>query len=568
MSTTVTEKPTVSDAGVDKRPKRARKPEGQWKIDGTAPLNHVEEVKQEEDVLAVKQRVIDIYSRQGFDSIPADDLAPRFKWLGIYTQRRQDLGGELTGQVPDAELQDKYLMMRVRFDGGLASPERLRAVGEISRDYARSTADFTDRQNIQLHWIRIEDVPAIWEKLDSVGLTSILGCGDVPRIILGSPVAGVSAEEIIDATPAIEKIQRDLLPDPEFHNLPRKFKSAISGHSRQDVTHEIQDVSFIGSVHPEHGPGFECYVGGGLSTNPMIAQSLGAWIPLEEVPEVWAGVARIFRDYGFRRLRNRARLKFLVAQWGVEKFREVLENEYLGRKLIDGPHQPINPGYRDHIGAHPQKDGKFYLGVKPTVGHTTGEQLIAIAEVAERFGIERIRTTAEKELLFLDVERTDLAPLATALDETGLFSKPSEWRRNIISCTGLEFCKLAHATTKSRAVELVDELEERIGDIDVPVRIALNGCPNSCARTQVADIGFKGQTVTDADGNRVEGFQVHLGGSMNVGANFGRKVKGHKVIADEVGDYVVRVVSHFQQQRTEGETFQEWIQRADEEDLK
>ena len=159
MSTTVTEKPTVSDAGVDKRPKRARKPEGQWKIDGTAPLNHVEEVKQEEDVLAVKQRVIDIYSKQGFDSIPADDLAPRFKWLGIYTQRRQDLGGELTGQVPDAELQDKYLMMRVRFDGGLAFPERLRAVGEISRDYARSTADFTDRQNIQLHWIRIEDVP-------------------------------------------------------------------------------------------------------------------------------------------------------------------------------------------------------------------------------------------------------------------------------------------------------------------------------------------------------------------------------------------------------------------------
>lgn len=568
MSTTVTEKPTVSDAGVDKRPRRARKPEGQWKIDGTTPLNHVEEVKQEEDVLAVKQRVIDIYSRQGFDSIPADDLAPRFKWLGIYTQRRQDLGGELTGQVPDAELQDKYLMMRVRFDGGLASPERLRVVGEISRDYARSTADFTDRQNIQLHWIRIEDVPAIWEKLESVGLTSILGCGDVPRIILGSPVAGVSAEEIIDATPAIEKIQRDLLPDPEFHNLPRKFKSAISGHSRQDVTHEIQDVSFIGSVHPEHGPGFECYVGGGLSTNPMIAQSLGAWIPLEEVPDVWAGVARIFRDYGFRRLRNRARLKFLVAQWGIEKFREVLETEYLGRKLIDGPHQPINPGYRDHIGAHPQKDGKFYLGVKPTVGHTTGEQLIAIADVAERFGVDRIRTTAEKELIFLDVERTDLSPLAAALDETGLFSKPSEWRRNIISCTGLEFCKLAHATTKSRAVELVDELEERIGDIDVPVRIALNGCPNSCARTQVADIGFKGQTVTDADGNRVEGFQVHLGGSMNINANFGRKVKGHKVIADEVGDYVVRVVSHFNQQRTERETFQEWIQRADEEDLK
>ena len=458
-------------------------------------------------------------------------------------------------------------MMRVRFEGGQVTPARLRAVGEISRDYARSTADFTDRQNIQLHWLRIEDIPAIWEKLDTVGLSPLLGCGDVPRIILGSPVAGVAAEEIIDATPAIERIQREHLPNPEFHNLPRKFKSAISGHSRQDVTHEIQDVAFIGSVHPEHGPGFECFVGGGLSTNPMLAQSLGAWIPLEEVPDVWAGVARIFRDYGYRRLRNRARLKFLVAEWGIEKFRQVLEDEYLHRTLIDGPHQPTNPGYRDHIGIHPQKDGRFYLGVKPTVGHTTGEQLIAIAEVAERFGIERIRTTSEKELLFLDVERADLAALAAALDETGLYSQPSEWRRNIISCTGLEFCKLAHATTKSRAVELVDELEERVGDIDVPVRIAVNGCPNSCARTQVADIGFKGQTVTDADGNRVEGFQVHLGGSMNLNANFGRKLRGHKVLADEIGDYVTRVVTHFRDQRAPEETFQEWVQRAAEEDL-
>lgn len=562
--TTATQAPPARKA----RPARAKKPEGQWKIDGREPLNHVEEVKQEEEVLAVRDRVIDIYSKQGFDSIPADDIAPRFKWLGIYTQRRQDLGGELTGQLSDAELQDNYFMMRIRFDGGLASPAKLRAVGEVSRDYARSTADFTDRQNIQLHWIEIENVPAIWEKLESVGLSTLLGCGDVPRVILGSPVAGVAAEEIIDASPAIETIQRDYLPNPEFHNLPRKFKSAISGHARQDVTHEIQDVSFIGSVHPEYGPGFECYVGGGLSTNPMLAQSLGAWIPLEDVPEVWAGVARIFRDYGFRRLRNRARLKFLVAQWGIEKFRQVLEDEYLGRKLIDGPHQPINPGYRDHIGAYPQKDGRFYLGVKPTVGHTTGEQLIAIADVAERFGIERIRTTPDKELLFLDVEREQLSPLARALDEVGLYSSPSEWRRNIISCTGLEFCKLAHVTTKSRAIELVDELEDRIGDIDVPVRISLNGCPNACARTQVADIGLKGQTVTDADGNRVEGFQVHLGGSMNIGANFGRKVKGHKVIADELGDYVVRVVTHFKEQRIDGETFQEWVQRADEEHLK
>ncbi|MCQ9353370.1 nitrite/sulfite reductase [Corynebacterium sp. 153RC1] len=548
-------------------PTRARKPEGQWKIDGTEPLNADERIKQEDDGLSARQRVIDIYSKQGFASIPAEDLAPRFKWLGLYTQRRQDLGGELTGQLENSELQDEYFMLRVRFDGGRVTPEQLRVVGEISRDYARSTADFTDRQNIQLHWIRIEDVPTIWEKLEAVGLSTLMGCGDVPRVILGSPVAGIAADEIIDATPAIEEIVENYLMREEFVNLPRKFKSAISGNARQDITHEIQDIAFIGVEHPEHGPGFECFVGGGLSTNPMLSQSLGAWVPIERVPEVWAGVAGLFRDYGFRRLRNRARLKFLVAQWGIEKFREVLETEYLTAPLIDGPSAPINPGSRDHLGVHPQKDGNFYVGVKPTVGHATGEQLIEIAQVAEDFGLTRLRTTPDKELLFLDVPEEQIEPLSAALDATGLYSKPSEFRRGIISCTGLEFCKLAHVTTKARAIELVDDLEARLGDLDVPLKISLNGCPNACARSQVADIGLKGQTVTDEDGNRVEGFQVHLGGALGLNPDFGRKLRGHKVTSVEVGDYVVRLVEKYKQQRTEGEQFREWVLRADEADL-
>lgn len=551
------------------RPARQRKPkpEGQWKVDGTQPLNADERIKQEDGGLSARQRVIDIYSKEGFSSIPAEDLAPRFKWLGLYTQRRQDLGGELTGQLDNSELQDEYFMLRVRFDGGRVTPQQLRTVGEISRDYARSTADFTDRQNIQLHWIEIENVPTIWDKLEAVGLSTLMGCGDVPRVILGSPVAGIAKDEIIDGTPAIEEIVNDWLMREEFQNLPRKFKSAISGHARQDVTHEIQDVAFIGSVHPEYGPGFECFVGGGLSTNPMLSQPLGAWIPIERVPEVWGAVATLFRDYGFRRLRNRARLKFLVAQWGIEKFREVLETEYLSEPLIDGPKVEINPGSRDHLGVHEQKDGKFYVGVKPTVGHATGEQLIAIADVAEKFGITRLRTTPDKELLFLDVNQDDVVALQKALDETGLYSNPSEFRRGIVSCTGLEFCKLAHTTTKARAIELVDHLEDRLGDIDVPLKISLNGCPNSCARTQVADFGFKGQTVTDSEGNRVEGFQVHLGGTLGLDPFFGRKLRGHKVTSEEVGDYVVRVVEKFKEQREPGEQFREWAVRAEEADL-
>lgn len=545
---------------------RAKKPEGQWLVDGKAPLNHDEEIKQESPVLDVKQRVIDTYSKGGFDSIDREDLYPRFKWLGLYTQRKQNLGGEFTGE-DNKVLEDKYFMMRVRFDGGICSTEQARAVGELSRDYARSTVDLTDRQNIQFHWVRIEDVPAIWEKLEEHGLNTWDACGDVPRVILGSPVAGIAKDEIIDATPAIRKIQ-EIVTAEEFQNLPRKFKTAISGNARQDVVHEINDLAFIGVEHPELGPGFECYVGGGLSTNPMLAQSLGAFVTLEQVPDVWAGVVRIFRDYGYRRLRNRARLKFLVAEWGIEKFRQVLEDDYLGYKLPDGPKAPNNLIDRDHIGVHEQKDGKCYIGVKPTLGHMSGEQLIAVADLAERYGVTDLRFTPFKELLLLGVAPEDVEKLQGDLEEMGLYSNPSEFRRGLLSCTGLEYCKLAHVTTKSRAIELADELEERFGDLDSPITISLNGCPNACARHQVSDIGFKGQMVVNGEGEKVEGFQVHLGGTIGEGANFGRKLRGHKVLSTELTDYVTRVVQHYVDHREEGETFRQWVVRADEADLR
>mgnify|MGYP002712109023 FL=1 len=545
---------------------RAKKSQGQWLVDGTDPLNHDEEIKQESPVLDVKQRVIDTYSKGGFDSIDREDLYPRFKWLGLYTQRKQNLGGEFTGE-DNKVLEDKYFMMRVRFDGGICSTEQARAVGELSRDYARSTVDLTDRQNIQFHWVRIEDVPAIWEKLEANGLNTWDACGDVPRVILGSPVAGIAKDEIVDATPAIREIQK-IVTDDEFQNLPRKFKTAISGNARQDVVHEINDLAFIGVEHPELGPGFECYVGGGLSTNPMLAQSLGAFVNLEQVPDVWANVVRIFRDYGYRRLRNRARLKFLVKEWGVEKFRQILQDDYLGYKLPDGPHAPNNLVDRDHIGVHEQKDGNVYIGVKPTLGHMSGEQLIALADLAESYGVTDLRFTPFKEVLLLGVKPDVVDKLQADLEEMGLYSKPSEFRRGLLSCTGLEYCKLAHVTTKSRAIELADELEERFGDLDSPITISLNGCPNACARHQVSDIGLKGQMVDNGEGEKVEGFQVHLGGTIGEGANFGRKIRGHKVLSSELTEYVTRVVQNFVDKREGSETFRDWVAHADEEDLK
>lgn len=548
----------------EKADRAAPKPQGQWLIDGKKPLNNDERIKQDDAGLAVADRVREIYAKQGFDSIPAEDLAPRFKWIGMYTQRRQDMDGEQTSLLSNAELQDRYFMMRIRLDGGMMSSEQMRVIGGISSDFARGTADFTDRQNIQLHWIRIEDVPEIWDRLASVNLDTFFGCGDVPRVILGSPVAGIAKDEIIDASPAIKEIKENWLTRDEFANLPRKFKSGISGSVRQDITHEIQDISFIGSEHPEKGPGFDVWVGGGLSTNPMLAQRLGAWVSIDEVPEVWCGVVRIFRDYGYRKLRNRARLKFLVADWGIEKFRRILEDDYLGHKLTDGPEPEVFPGYRDHVGVHEQRDGRFYVGVKPTVGHTEGDQLQRLADIAEAHGVTDTRTTPDKELIFLNVEADAVDGLLDALDAEGMSARPSSFRRDIISCTGLEFCKLALVTTKQRAITLTDQLEERLGDLDVPLKISLNGCPNACARTQVADIGLKGQIVTDDDGNRVEGFQVHLGGAVGMHPDFGKKLRGHKVTSAELDDYIVRVVENYKDQRDEGEQFRDWVLRADE----
>ena len=286
------------------------------------------------------------------------------------------IDGGKTATLDPSELDDEYFMLRIRSDGGALSGEQLRAIAGVSQDFARNTADITDRQNIQLHWIRIEDVPAIWERLEAVGLMTTEACGDTPRVILGSPVAGIAADEIIDGTPALEEIRDRYIGAPEFSNLPRKFKTAISGSPSLDVAHETNDVSFVGVVHPEFGPGFDVWVGGGLSTNPMFAQRLGAWVSLEEIPEVWVGVVSIFRDYGYRRLRNRARLKFLVADWGAEKFREVLEKEYLGRALLDGPAPALPPDHRrDHVGVHPQVDGRNWVGVSPVAGRVSGDVL-------------------------------------------------------------------------------------------------------------------------------------------------------------------------------------------------
>src|SRR5262245_47780661 len=293
------------------RPARRPRGEGQWALGHREPLNPNERNKKDDDGLNVRARIENIYAHRGFASIDPADLRGRMRWWGLYTQRRPGIDGGRTAVLEPHELDDEYFMLRVRVDGGQLDLAQLRAIARASTQYARDTADLTDRQNVQLHWIRIEDVPAIWRELEGVGLTTAEACGDTPRVVVGSPVAGVAADEVLDATPALREIVQRYVGSTEFSNLPRKFKSAVSW--LPDVPYQSNDIAFLGVEHPEHGPGFDLWVGGGLSTNPMLAQRLGAWVPLEEVPQVWAGVVGVFRDYGYRRLRSRARLKFLVA---------------------------------------------------------------------------------------------------------------------------------------------------------------------------------------------------------------------------------------------------------------
>ncbi|MDJ0394556.1 nitrite/sulfite reductase [Rhodococcus sp. G-MC3] len=547
-----------------------RRAEGQWALGYREPLNANEQAKKDDNPLNVRARIENIYSKQGFDSIDKGDLRGRMRWWGLYTQREQGYDGTFTGDENIDLLEAKHFMMRIRCDAGALNLEQFRTLAGISKEFARDTADLSDRENVQYHWIEIENVPEIWRRIEAVGLKTTEACGDCPRVVLGSPLAGEAVDEVLDPTPAIDEIVERYIGKPEYSNLPRKFKTAISG--LQDVVHEINDVAFIGVNHPEHGPGLDLWVGGGLSTNPMLAQRVGVWVPLADVPDVWEGVVSIFRDYGYRRLRTKARLKFLIKDWGIEKFRQVLEDEYLHRKLVDGPapEKPTRP--RDHVGIQKLKNGLNAVGVAPIAGRISGTIMAKVADAAEKAGSDRLRFTPYQKLIVLDVPDDKLEELISDLDALGLPARPSHWRKNLMACSGIEFCKLSFAETRKRSQVLVPDLEQRLADInqqlDVPVTININGCPNSCARSQIADIGFKGMLVDDGNGNQVEGFQVHLGGSLGLDSAFGRKLRQHKVNSTELGDYIERVVRNFIKHRDDSERFAQWAVRADEADLR
>jgi sulfite reductase (ferredoxin) len=550
------------------RARRADQPQGQWALGASEPLNHSEALKQEDGGLNVRRRVEQRYATEGFGSIAPDDLHERLKWWGLYTQRRQDKPSSETGS-PAAELMDEFFMLRVRIDGGLLTADQLRAVAWASEHCGRNLADVTDRQNVQLHWIRIEDMPEIWRRLEATGLTSAMACGDVPRGFLGCPVAGRDAGEVLDATAVLRAVQKRAVGNPEFANLPRKYKTSISGCAQHCAQHEINDVAFVGVRAPGTAEaGFDLWVGGGLGSNPHFARRLGVFVTPDAVPEVWEAVTLVFRDYGYRKSRKHARLKFLMADWGPERFREVMERDYLGYRLPDGsPPPPSTTAQRDHVGVFEQVDGNCYVGFAPRAGRVEGSQLRRVAELSESHGSGQIRLTTQQKIVIVDVPPARVEDLVAELDGLDLPTHASPFRTATMACTGIQFCKLALAETKGNAERLFRELERRLPGWDEVVRINLNGCPNSCARFQVADIGLLGALLQREDGSKAEGFLVHLGGHLGEEPSFGKKVKGVRVFAEDLPDYLETLLRRYAEGRNGHRSFSEYVHALDDDAL-
>ena len=520
-------------------------------------IEHIKARKDGLDVLADIYR----YAELGFDAIEPDDLA-LFRWYGIYTQRSE--ASAASGAPGPSEETDGHFMLRIKFPNGIVTADQLRTVGRLAVRYGRGMGDITTRQNIQLHWLRIEDLPVVLDELNAVGLSFTQACGDVWRNVVGCPLAGVDGHELIDSRPLIEELERTFVGDRRFSNLPRKFKVSVSGCLHRCAQHEINDIGLV-AVEKDGVVGYDVWVGGGLGASARMGRRLDLFVLPDEAAEVCRAITEIFRDEGNRTKRTRARIKFLVDEWGVERIRAEVEQR-LGRSYPTSvePADPVDP-HRDHLGIHPQvQAGLYYLGATTLRGRFTGDQMIAVADIADRFGSGALRCTNRQNIVVLDVPDAQVDEAAASLRDLGLPTEASTFRRGVISCTGMEFCKLAIVETKERAAELIEHPERRVGDVPGSLRINLNGCPNACAQYQVADIGLQGGIARLPDGRRVQGFILHIGGRLGEDAGFARRVASRAMPADDARYAVERIVRAYAAERPADGTFAEWaVEQSD-----
>jgi precorrin-3B synthase len=511
-------------------------------------MSGIEEIKRRKDGLDVLEDVYR-YARLGHKAITPGDEA-LLKWYGIYTQRPAE---------------DGYFMVRIRIPGGDLTPGQLRVIAELSDRYARGLADITVRQNIQLHWVRIESLPEILDRLKGVGLSTTEACGDCVRNIINCPVSGADTGELYDTTELVHRVTNYFVDNRDYSNLPRKFKIAITGCALRCVYPEINDIGLF-AVRDGDSVRFRARVGGGLSTTPRFSKDLGVLVEPDEAVDLCAAIASVFRDEGDRNNRKRARLKFLVEQWEIPRFREEVEAR-LGRRLKRAATpgaEAVERGDRSHLGVHRQRQpGLSYIGLGVLGGRTSSAELAALAGLAAS-AAGRIRTTNAQNIMLLDIADERLDGLLIELNRRGFRTEPSWSRRAIIACTGIQFCKLAIAETKNRAAELNDKLEKSI-DMDDAVRISVTGCPNSCGQHHICDVGLEG-SLTTIDGIKRETFQVFLGGGVGRHETFGRRI-GARIESELLSESLARLFARYKEGRDRGETFQEFCMRHSNEEL-
>ncbi|MGE7780141.1 nitrite/sulfite reductase [Peribacillus sp. NPDC097264] len=522
-----------------------------WADNPALAKNKMEIRKLEKDALKIFDD-IPHYAANGFDSIPKEEWDV-FKWAGLYLQRPKEAG---------------YWMMRVVIPGGILTYDQQITLANIAKDYGHDVYDITTRQAIQFHWLTIEQVPDILNRLDQVGLTTAGACGDITRNIIGNALAGIDPDELFDTREVLTDVFEYFRMNEDFSNLPRKYKMSVSANIHNASNSEINCVSFNPATKVIDGKeevGFHVKVGGGLSSVPMLAQELDLFVLPEKTVEVAVAITTIFRDFGYREKRHRSRLKFLVADWGPEQFTEKVL-EYTG-PLPDKGESALkewNAGY--FYGIHKQKqEGLNYVGVNIPVGRLTPEEVIEFAEIAKRYGNGEIRNCNSQNLIIPNVSDGNLE----ALKQETIFERfpyePKKFLGYSVSCTGIEYCNLALVETKNRMKTIAETLDKEI-DLDVPVRLHMVGCPNNCGQRAIADIGLQGIKMKNQDKKMVEAFEIYVGGTLNAGGKFNEKLKG-KVEAEQLYHVLKELILYFKDKKLPSESFLEFVERVGTSEL-
>jgi sulfite reductase beta subunit-like hemoprotein len=509
--------------------------------------NSVERIKRDRPPLGIREELPALVA-QGYERMAEEDVV-RLQWWGLYHDKPK-MG---------------TFMLRVKIPSGILTQAKLRRIGEVANRYGRGDAELTTRQCVQLHWLELGALGDVFADLEEAGMTSAGGCGDTVRNITGCPLSGLAADELFDSTPVIEAATREFYGNPAWANLPRKHKYSIASCPDRCNAPEINCVSLVGVVN-EGREGYGVLVGGGLASVPRIARDLGVFVPKEEAVEILGAVTSVWsEDLKYRMSRVKARLKFMVDDLGPEGVLERVEAK-LGRSLERFHLPPIEAQPSAHIGVHAQReDGLSSIGVPVRLGLTSGDQLIAVADLAEEIGGD-VRLTRQQNLVLTGVPATLVERATTRLAEAGLPIETNEIWANSIACTGEPHCNFSVGETKTRLEALVEHLERAFGPRASELRLHLDGCPHACAQHWVGDLGFQATTGKDADGNRVAAYDVFVRGSLGPRPEIGRALF-RRVPSALLEPAVEGVVRGWLDQRHEGETFTDFQRRLSDDEL-